>query len=748
MKKNLIVLTLTLCLVLAGSAWAGLDDGLMGYWPMDEGSGTNVSDQSGNGNDGTFRGSPGPGWVSGKVGGALDFAAPKNDDDMVVVPDDPSFDAFTDNNAWSVSFWSDIDGADSAWSQVLTKECYGVAYQNPFMFVQISGWADKGIGLGSNGRYYSNDGVHDGTWHHWTATYQGNMYDPPGYPTCSFYRDGDLIGRALWVGGQNGNWAETVYYMNNLKTEWLVATDAPVTIGGAYSNSGTPEDPDDDMYNSSIVGSLDEVGFWSRALSADEIAKLYTLGDTGLRVLSVERAHNPTPKDFAVDVPTDQVLSWDIAIEDPCTPDTVGTIVQHLVYMSNGKPTDPNLTQVATIDVADPAEYNPGGLNRDGQYFWRVDEKRDDDSIIPGEVWRFKTVLANPVFNPALPADVLVAQGDDAVLTVEVTNPWTADSTGMTYQWYMTPDVALSDGADYSGTATDTLTVMDVEPGDAGEYFCRVTITSSGNVGDSRAAMLAPKMLIGHWKLDGNANDELGINNGTEVNDPNWRPGGGIDGGGSLWLEGATAGDHILMENSSDYFNRMVHDDISVCIWAKTDGVSWAGLISKGQKNLGWMLQAYSGGMDWEVTNNHWLVGFAGIADGTWHQYVGTYDGTNDINRLFIDGKLVATRGQGGSIIDTANLNVAIGCRIHPGGTDSYFAGELDDARVYNYALSPVQVATLYQAVSGSTEPICAETPTYDYNGDCIADLEDLSMVLAKWLECFSVPDCVTDMPK
>jgi hypothetical protein len=45
--------------------------GLVGYWPFDEGGGTIAKDYSGNGNNGTLVNNPT--WTTGKVGGALSF---------------------------------------------------------------------------------------------------------------------------------------------------------------------------------------------------------------------------------------------------------------------------------------------------------------------------------------------------------------------------------------------------------------------------------------------------------------------------------------------------------------------------------------------------------------------------------------------------------------------------------------------------------------------------------------------------
>jgi hypothetical protein len=55
-------------------AHADITSNLVGHWTFDEGSGTTANDTSGQGNTGTFGGSPAPTWTSGKIGsGALNF---------------------------------------------------------------------------------------------------------------------------------------------------------------------------------------------------------------------------------------------------------------------------------------------------------------------------------------------------------------------------------------------------------------------------------------------------------------------------------------------------------------------------------------------------------------------------------------------------------------------------------------------------------------------------------------------------
>ncbi len=78
--------------------------GLAGYWNFDEGSGQNVYDATGYGNDGTLASSTDssdedPTWETGKVGGALEFDGV---DDYVKIPDSASLDI---TGAITIEFW-------------------------------------------------------------------------------------------------------------------------------------------------------------------------------------------------------------------------------------------------------------------------------------------------------------------------------------------------------------------------------------------------------------------------------------------------------------------------------------------------------------------------------------------------------------------------------------------------------------------------------------------------------------------
>ena len=81
------------------------EEALVGYWPFDKGSGKEVKDASGNGNDGEFFGDPK--WVDGMHGKALDFAG----ESYVIVPDDDVFDI---TDTLTIMAWFKVTGPLSA----------------------------------------------------------------------------------------------------------------------------------------------------------------------------------------------------------------------------------------------------------------------------------------------------------------------------------------------------------------------------------------------------------------------------------------------------------------------------------------------------------------------------------------------------------------------------------------------------------------------------------------------------------
>ncbi len=94
-----------------------------------------------------------------------------------------------------------------------------------------------------------------------------------------------------------------------------------------------------------------------------------------------DAACNPIPVDGAKNVPIDAILSW-----------SKGQFAdKHIVHLG---------TDISNIGVSEPPQpqdantFDPGGLEIDTTYYWRIDEV-NDQNVQPGEVWSFTTINLN-----------------------------------------------------------------------------------------------------------------------------------------------------------------------------------------------------------------------------------------------------------------------------------------------------------------------------------------------------------------
>ena len=96
--KNTTLAILILCM--CALADASLSDGLAGYWPLDEGTGTIANDFSGNGHVGTVQN--GAAWINGKIGNAISF---DGKDSYVRITAASGLPVYNPSTGYSVSAW-------------------------------------------------------------------------------------------------------------------------------------------------------------------------------------------------------------------------------------------------------------------------------------------------------------------------------------------------------------------------------------------------------------------------------------------------------------------------------------------------------------------------------------------------------------------------------------------------------------------------------------------------------------------
>ena len=138
--------------------------------------------------------------------------------------------------------------------------------------------------------------------------------------------------------------------------------------------------------------------------------------------------------------------------------------------------------------------------------------------------------------------------------------------------------------------------------------------------------------------------------------------------------------------------------DRTVCAWIKTTGTGLHPVIAWGPNATGqkWTFLVQNGHVRLEVTAGY-REGKTLVNNGAWHHVACTWanDGTPDAAdiKLYIDGVLetqfAATKNQ------TINTTATIDALIGSDSQSRYFAGVIDDARIYARALSASEIADL-----------------------------------------------------
>jgi len=245
----------------------------VGYWSMDDGTGSTVSDISSAGNnlDGTKASavSGQPLWdTSSKVLGGASLQFDQADTDAVIVPDDDVLDFSTDD-AFSISCWVKRSTSYSGnVAGLVTKSAASSTVDSPFegyalwfndteqrrpsflLYRQVSG--TEQLRVQADALAFADS---DTDWHHILVTYDGSS---------------DLSGVTMYIDGTSV--AISLATSDTLPPGTDITTATDLCFGGFINNAST---------NSRIypfAGNLDEVAIWSKELSSAEAAAVYNGG--------------------------------------------------------------------------------------------------------------------------------------------------------------------------------------------------------------------------------------------------------------------------------------------------------------------------------------------------------------------------------------------------------------------------------------------------------------------------------------
>ncbi len=206
------------------------------------------------------------------------------------------------------------------------------------------------------------------------------------------------------------------------------------------------------------------------------------------------------------------------------------------------------------------------------------------------------------------------------------------------------------------------------------------------------------------------ANDSSGNGNTGTVSNGTWVTSGKY--GGALQFNGSNSLVTVNDAPSLDLTNSMT---LEAWVNPSQVGSSWEDAIYKGGNNDCYFLECYTP----STSNNYPVVavnvgnydygayGTSKLPANTWTFLAGTYDGS--YLRLYVNGNLVSSTAVSGQIMtDPSALGIG-------GDTVSgdYFAGEIDNVRIYNQALSQSAIQSdMNTAVGTATTPtVTSETP-------------------------------------
>jgi hypothetical protein len=273
--------------------------------------------------------------------------------------------------------------------------------------------------------------------------------------------------------------------------------------------------------------------------------------------------------------------------------------------------------------------------------------------------------------------------------------------------------ITLPAFAGYDITATETITV---------------TVPASALVQSGAPLVAAPTFdvtalsgLAGHWNFDeasgqtaadasASANDAtLGSTGGVDPNDPSWAC---VMGGSALWFDGTNDYLGIADPGGSWEFSSGGLDagtsDFTLSAWVLLDPSITEGfpsIVRKGggsDTNAGYWF-AYERATDGFRLNlsdgtNRFIANSnagTGLADAQWHHVTAVMDrepGT-DTGIFYVDGSPAGSEAS--ALIAGNSANGTEAFAIGGNSTNRYWWGNIDDVRVYDRVLSPVEIAAL-----------------------------------------------------
>ena len=615
--------------------------GLALAYSFDEGSGVVANDSSGNGNTAALNN--GVAWVPGKHGGAVSLDGAN---DYLSIPNSSSTNI--SGTGLTLSLWLNpqpLSGGDSVvigkfWNTTWTAPNYQYGIEldggiTPHFYVGTAGGLLGGQ-MGSS--------LPMSQWSHLAIVFNGTQ--------VQFYLNGVL-----------------------LNTQPLSAS---MTARGNSMNVGADEQPA--QYHK---GQVDDLRIYNRALSSNEV-----LTDMNTAVappgLDTEPPTAPNNLISTAFSPSQIDLNW------TSSADNVG-VSNYLVESCQGAGCT-TFTQIATTTTN---SYSSIGLTAGISYSYRV---RATDAV--GNLSTFSNIAsaATPASDtqaPTQPTNLTASP----VGSTQINLSWTASTDNVAIHGYsvercMSASCTFTEISPYV-TSTTYNDITGLTAGGSYSYRVRASDDSGNQSPYSNVASATtptstnPAGLVAAFSFNEGtgttvADSSVNSNNGTIANAA-WTASGKY--GGALVFNGSNA-----LVNIADAYTLHLTTAMTLEAWVNPSTVSslWRDVIYKGNDN--YYLSGTSPASSVPATGGTFgatganVYGTTALTANTWAHLAATYDGAT--LRLFVNGAPVSSMARTGSLATSTNPLQIGGDSIY----GQYFAGAIDEIRVYNVALTQAQI--------------------------------------------------------
>lgn len=329
--------------------------------------------------------------------------------------------------------------------------------------------------------------------------------------------------------------------------------------------------------------------------------------------------------------------------------------------------------------------------------FWQYDDQNvaqavttGDGDIFNGTLAQLQSTMVIAPVGPditAQPANLTVAQGVNTSLSVGASGMGT-----LHYQWRF-------DGTNVAGATASRYALNNVQPADGGNYA--VTVTDSRGSADSSLAYLsvvgplvngpgstvvAPAGIVDWWAADGHAKDISGTVTCTPL-------------GAFSYATGKT-GLAFHFDGSTAYLTTAAADipvPWTACMWVNRENAAGTSAALLHDGTYGLKLEQYNGTHQVGVT-------VLGVGDyvfspaytapiGSWVHlaFVGTSTGTS----LYVNGAFKASMT---TSIPLPRAYIGAAYITSSAKTVDFLSGSLDEILLYNRALSPAEIQSIYSA--------------------------------------------------